>query len=238
LPWLRRAAALGSPYAQRVLANLLERGGGDAAEVRRLREQSAQGGDALAMLLLGWQDEGEGRTADALQWYSGAAVYALPAGRVAYARLLPQTDASADAARRAATQVAEADAPEARRMLAMLHLEGEGVPRDPAKARALLEADAARGDRSSQATLARSLLEGRFGAPDADEAQRWLRDGLAEFHPVTVDAWAMYLAYESGQVDGRERAVALYREALAKRPEAMLFNNAAWLMCTTAGLDA
>lgn len=67
---------------------------------------------------------------------------------------------------RIAAQAADAGGAEALALLAWCQLEGLGLPRDPALARAGLEQAAARGSLTAQFHLARALLGGWGGAPD------------------------------------------------------------------------
>ncbi len=55
----------------------------------------------------------------------------------------------------------------------VLHAGAAGVPADPALSQARLRDAAARGHAPAQLQLARFLAEGRYGAPDTQEAEAW-----------------------------------------------------------------
>ncbi|MBF0625521.1 MAG: sel1 repeat family protein [Magnetococcales bacterium] len=113
--------------------------------------------------------------------------------------------------------------PEAQVNLAMMHLNGTGVPANPKLARALLEQAAARGNPLAQFQLGSLFDEGVVFGPRAREAHQWLLavvhqgSGLEAQHPG-IRVWSLLKLGRQWQ-EGRgvaadpERALWAYRQA-------------------------
>lgn len=129
--------------------------------------------------------------------------------------------------------IAAISEPRYRRMYAdfLLH---KAQKRNPAKARELLEGDAAKGDRQSKFALARAMILGEFGKPDVAAGFEMIEKAMAEDESGEVaDALAYFLYYKQRTPEARKRALDIER-ALAKRNYPPGLNNLAWWLCTSA----
>jgi TPR repeat protein len=86
----------------------------------------------------------------------------------------------------------------AMRNVALMLRKGEGVEKDPAKAREYLERAAKAGLPTAQADLGEMLLNGEGGPADPQEALPWLQLAAAASHPVAQ--YELGQMYEAGQV--------------------------------------
>lgn len=100
------------------------------------------------------------------------------------------------------TKAAAQGDPEGMYLLAGLYSAGEGVARDPARARRLFEEAAAKGHRESVFALAAAYLQGGLDLSDADrvspEALVWIRKAADLGHLPSLDRLA--LAYRKGDL--------------------------------------
>lgn len=124
----------------------------------------------------------------------------------------------------------------AARRLALMLVAGHGVARDPARARAMLTADAQAGDAQSALLLAALLNNGLLGARDPAAAKQW----LARIEPSLdgeAAATAADLLYLGADLPpDRERALMLWKRAADKGYDAA-WNEMAWTMCTAAKVE-
>lgn len=115
--------------------------------------------------------------------------------------ILDAAEQDEEAARYFAKASAQGDL-EATYLLAGLHSSGEGVPLDPAKARALFELAAARGHRDSALALATAYLGGGLGLTPAErggaEAVARIRRAADLGHLPSLDRLAV--AYRNGEL--------------------------------------
>ncbi|HEX4943954.1 MAG TPA: tetratricopeptide repeat protein [Usitatibacteraceae bacterium] len=115
--------------------------------------------------------------------------------------ILEASQQDADAARYLALAADQGDA-EGAYLLATLYSAGQGVDRDPAKARQLLEKAAAVGHRDSVFAIATAYLGGGLGLADADRASAqalaWIRKAADGGHLPSLDRLA--LAYRKGEL--------------------------------------
>jgi TPR repeat protein len=184
--WAARAASHGDPAAQADVAWRLLYGpkeGRDAARGMALLADAAQGGNAYAARLLASRkiDQGDWKAAEG--WLLGAAGGADIPSIMMLASIyetdhpgLPgKPDVSVKAYEAFAGDGDEDLAPQARRRLSAMMLDGKGLPRDVDKAKALLLQDADKGDVESQWMLGMNLYHGRYGEPDVAGGVDWLQ---------------------------------------------------------------
>jgi TPR repeat protein len=114
--------------------------------------------------------------------------------------ILDGAEENAEAARYLAMADQQGDA-EGTHMLAGLHAAGEGVPRDPARARELYEKAAASGFRDSVLVMAGACLKGGLGLSDAERsspaALAWIQKAADLGDLPSVDRLA--IAYRKGE---------------------------------------
>jgi TPR repeat protein len=75
---------------------------------------------------------------------------------------------------------------------------GEGEPRDLARALALLQQASRRGSAQAMYLLAQAYADGEGTAPDAALARHWLEQAAEQHHPAAMQDWA--LALEDGRL--------------------------------------
>lgn len=223
--------------------------GGDLRRARAAAAALAKAGDPTAMRLLGHLHLDGGRpTGDdvglAAYWFFQAWQAGLDEAERDIVRVRDQLEHAATEGGSAEAQVAlglivmfghdapeaaagffraaaDQDHPEALRMLAFMHAEGRGLPRDPAAARALYQRGADTGDTYAQFTLA-SILDAGIGGPrDADAAIRHLRRAADAGVPDADHRLAELLAERNrDRRDANEAVQRLVRAAAAGPPDA------------------
>jgi TPR repeat protein len=124
------------------------------------------------------------------------------------------------------------DLAEARRRLAVMALQGRGMPRDLDKAQAWLLTDAERGDIDSQSMLGAGLLNGEFGKIDRVAGERWLSKAIAAGSLDAKVRYATWLIRRSGDAQSRSRGRALIAEAETAGHFGAR-NNLAWERCVS-----
>lgn len=236
-PLLRQAAEAGDASSQWLLADILQEGLSvprDDAQAQRWQLEAAAGGSTEAMLSLGRQALADKDWVAAQEWFRSGAIYGSDMAAMSLAYLYTQGHEGLDGDGARAIRILEGvDTPESRRALAYVYLDGEGVPKDPAKAIEVLRRDAEGGDAESALVLGLGWLEGRFGKVDEDEAMRWLKKGLDDGDGDTVDGYATHLYYEKADPASRVRAIAMWRENLPLTKNGGVGNNLAWALCTS-----
>jgi TPR repeat protein len=240
VPWLAKGAAQGQAAVQDLYARALADGLGvpkDEAAAERWWREAAAGGDTDAMQTLAQRALNDDDYAAAVEWYQGAASYGSEEGAWYLANVLevehPKVQADLARSVRIYRDLADSfDYAPARRSLARLHLAGEGVEKDPAKARALLLVDAERDEPESQILLGSGLARGEFGEPDAKEGERWMRKALAKGGATAADALAYWLYFRRGDDAARKEALALWK-GVSEGDDDSGWNNYAWVLCTT-----
>lgn len=240
--YLQRAAEANSAGALRILALRLRQQQGSrppSAEAIAWLEKAANGGDPMAMRYLAWQSYMQGQARRAEDWVTPAAMQG-DVEALFFLASLWSSDAkgmSGDATRAAAVYEALQDVanegPRARRMLAMLALQGKGMAKDPAKARALLLRDAEAGNAESQVALGGNLLSGSFGKAEDAEGRKWLEKAVAAGSTDAMNQYGLWLHNHGNGAADRTRAVQLSRQAADKEGDAGSLNNTAWMLCTS-----
>ncbi len=237
VPLLRQAAEAGDASSQAMLAELLQGEPSvprDEAQAQRWRLEAAAGGNTDAMLGLGRKAMADKAWVQAQEWFRSGAIFGNDYAAMSLAYLYAQGHEGLDGDGARAVKIFQSvDTPVARRALALMYLEGEGVPKDPAKAIPVLRQDAERGDSESSLMLGLGWLEGRFGKVDETEAMRWLKKGLDAGDGDTVNGYATHLYYENADTASRKRAVAMWRQNLPLTKNTGVGNNLAWALCTS-----
>lgn len=243
--YLKRAAEANNPAALRILAfRLREADGNRPASAATLAwlEKAANGGDAVAMRYLAGRAFTDGNPRRAEDWLMLAVMQGDVDAMFFLASLWTESykDMSGDAAR--AVQLYESLAlidgqgPRARRMLAWMAIAGQGMPKDPARARAWLLKDAEAGDQDSQVMLGGLLLGADLGGKDEAAARMWLERAVAAGSVDAMNQYGLWLHNEGKDAADRARGVQLSRQAVEKDDTGAL-NNLAWMLCTSRHED-
>jgi tetratricopeptide (TPR) repeat protein len=162
----------------------------DYSEARRLYEQAAAGGYAMAMNNLGGTYEGGDGVplnyTEAARWYGKAAAAGEPIAMIDLGWLyetghgVPRDYAQA---RRLCETAAKAGVPAGMNNLGLLYMYGKGVRRDYAEARRLFEQGVALGDASAMNSLGVLYDEGDGMPRDAGIARQWFEKAAALGNP-------------------------------------------------------
>lgn len=181
--WLKRAADSGSLEAATRLARLLSTGTGiarDEVAALALARRAAERGDAQAQLLLGsFYEDGVGVAKDnaaAAEWYGKAADQGVKGAATRLAALEKKPEGGALS--KAAAAEARAAAVEGRR-----YAIGEGVAKDPARARELIKKSAAAGDSYGETLLGWLYEQGVGVGRDVAKAAALYERGVQKEEP-------------------------------------------------------
>jgi tetratricopeptide (TPR) repeat protein len=162
----------------------------DYAEARRLYEQAAAAGYAMAMNNIGVLfEEGDGgpvNYAEAARWYGKAAAAGEPIAMVDLGWQYETGHGVAKdlaEARRLYEAAVKAGIPAAMNNLGLLYLYGKGVPRDYAEARRLFEQGATLGEPSTMNDLGVIYNEGHGVPRDVRLARQWFEKAAALGNP-------------------------------------------------------
>ena len=207
LPLMREAAQGGDAFAARVMA-------ADAQDRREWLESAGwllsavDGGDLPALYELGQlyetgHEELPGKLADAVTFYEQLAGY----------------DGET--------------ATKARRRLATLAVEGQGMKRDPIRAQQWLRVDADADDSGAQVQLAGYYLDGTFGKADPVEGERWLKRAADNGSVEGRSRYGSWLLTHAGDAQTHARGIALLRAA-AQDGDLEQVNNLTWYQCVSA----
>ena len=158
----------------------------DYAEARRLYEQAASAGYAMAMNSLGVVYEGDEGVAlnyaEAVRWYNKAVALGEPIAMTNVGWLYEHgygVKKDYAEARRLYETAAKAGVPAGMNNLGLLYLRGQGVPRDYAQARRLFEQGIALGDPSNMNELGVMYVEGDGVPRDLKIARQWYEKAAA-----------------------------------------------------------
>jgi TPR repeat protein len=236
--WLKQAADAGDPDAQAHEAFRIAYaadGPHDEAAGLRLFEEAAQGGSAFAGRMLSYKAMAANDGAAAERWLLDGVLnaedqFAAIDLALLYDRKMPGTSPDGNAA--GIFKALQIDSPaEARRTLAIGFMRDGITPKDPVRARALLESDAKAGDHDSEALLGTSLLNGRLGPADETEGTRWAERALAgDSDSITAD-YGYWLFYKKGTDASRAKALEVWHKGVRNKDEGAA-NNLAWAYCT------
>ncbi|MEF9977256.1 MAG: tetratricopeptide repeat protein [Thermomonas sp.] len=243
--YLKRAADANNPAALRILALRLRDAEGNrpaSASTIAWLEKAAHGGDAVAMQYLAWRAYTDGKPRRAEDWLMLAVAQGDVDALFFLASLWAEDykDMSGDAKRAVALYEAlalvDGRGPRARRLLASMAIEGRGMPKDPARARAWLLQDAEAGDQDSQVELGGRLLGDTLGASDEAAGRKWLERAVAAGSVDAMNQYGMWLHNQGKDATDRARGVQLSRQAVEKNDTGAL-NNLAWMLCTSRHAD-
>jgi uncharacterized caspase-like protein len=162
----------------------------DYAEARRLYEQAAAAGYAMAMNNLGGVYEGGDGVpqnyVEAARWYGNAVAAGEPIAMVDLGWLYEHGQGvkkDLAEARRLYDTAAKAGVPAGMNNLGLLYLRGKGVPRDYAQARTLFEQGVALGDAATMNDLAIIYNEGDGVPRNVTVARQWFEKAAALGNP-------------------------------------------------------
>lgn len=239
--YLRQAAEANSAGALRILAMRLRETQGTrppSAETLALLGRAANGGDTMAMRYLAYHAYTQGNPRRAEDWILPAAARSDADALFFLANLWAggSKGLSGDAAKAVGLYNSLAEAkeygPRARRSLAAMALQGRGMDKDAARAKAWLAQDAEAGDAESQAQLGSGLLRGMLGPADLAGGQRWLERAIASGSIDAMNEYGLWLHDHGKDAADRARGVELSRKA-ADKGDVGAMNNLAWMLCVS-----
>lgn len=212
LRWYRAAAAAGDGRAQTNLGYLYETGKGVPvrhAEAVHYYRQAAKQGEARALFRLGaCAERGKGlpqSAAQAANYYERALEAGSRNAALALGKLVDESDPAA--ARRWYLRATELGSGEAWFQLGLLHEQGQGGPKDLARAAACYAKGSEVGDLSSTTALGVCYEWGYGVSADPAEAFRLFRQAAESGHPRGM-AW-LGLLYQKGKGTPQDRDAAL-----------------------------
>ena len=233
--WLAGAAEAGSVQARRERGLALVRADSRDVEGLALVRAAAMGGDLPSTHYMAYRAATQGQWHDAERWWIGTAMSgdldSLSALASLYAAQYPGIGGDAPRAYRM-YEAMSGTGPAVRREFAGFLLTNRFVPHEPARARGILEADAAAGDVDSQIALAQAYAQGLFGAPAPEDARIWFEKALVSGKAASKAAYGMWLYGHETSIDARRRGLAMLLEA-ADADDANAMNNLAWARCVT-----
>lgn len=233
--WTARAADAGHAEALRVRAvDRLQAAPDDAVPMGWLRD-AGNGGDGLAVRGLAYDAMSRGKPVLARDWLLGKVVEADVDAILMLAELYADAPEGIEQGPRDALEIYEqlhGELPEARRRLATMLVDGEGVAHDVARARALLEGA---GDAESRLLLAGLLLSGRIPG-DAAAGRRRFEAAVAAGDHAAGNDYGLWLANNGGDAAERRRGVDMLARAAEAQTEQAL-NNLAWIRCVSRHED-
>lgn len=233
--WTERAAAAGHAEALRIRAvSRLQAEPKDAEALRQLGE-AALGGDALAVRGLAYEAMTRGKPVLARDWLLGKVAEADVDAILMLAGLYADAPVGIEQGPREALEIYEqlhAEVPEARRRLALMLVDGEGVAHDAVRARRLLEEAE---DAQSRVLLAGLLLSGRIPG-DVAGGQRLFEAAVAAGDQEAANDYGLWLAANAPDAAGRRRGLDLLAGAAAAKIDNAL-NNVAWVRCVSPHAD-
>lgn len=238
--WMRLATEAGDPDAQDDAGFALAKGEGVGRDVvagERLMAEAAHGGNGWSARYLAYRSMERNDYPAAEKWLLDSATRLFDIDSLlllasVYASGRPGLGEPPERAIVLYRALADRDVAEARRRLARSAMFGQHMPKDPAQARRWLVQDAEKGDHESEGQLGLALLNGHLGAVDEPAGVRWVERAIAGGDKSTASDYGYWLYYRKGQPEGRARALAVWRAALA-RDDYGIANNLAWVLCTT-----
>jgi TPR repeat protein len=243
--YLKRAAEANNPAALRILAMRLREAEGNrpaSPDTIAWLEKAANGNDVVAMRYLAWRALEDGKPRRAEDWLMLAGVQGDIDAMFFLASLWAgdYKDMSGDAERAVkvyeSLATIEGQGPRARRALAWMAIQGSGMPKDPARAKAWLLKDAEAGDQDSQVELGGRLLGDTLGAPDEAGGRKWLERAVAAGSVDAMNQYGLWLHNDGKDAADRARGVQLSRQA-ADKDDTGALNNLAWMLCTSRHED-
>lgn len=241
--WTRKAAQAGDPEAQGELAVALYGGhrpgiARDVAQALALAKLGAHGGSRSAALVMGMESAQQGDYAASEGWMLAPAADGDTTALLGLAELYSEERPGVTEKLPRAIEILEELAgtteagPRARRQLAQLAKEGRGMPKDLARARQWVLADAEANDKDAQLFLAGTYLMPDEGKPDETQGLRWLQRAIDNGSDMAVVQYASWLYYDRNTAQSRSQAVAMLDKA-ATAGNSGAINNYAWILCTS-----
>lgn len=243
--YLKQAAEANSAGALRILAMRLRETQGTKpppADMLALLGRAANGGDTTAMRYLAYHAYNQGNPRRAEDWLLPAAVRADVDAMFFLASLWAggHKDLGGDAARAIEIYTSLSGSKEygarARRELAGMAIQGRGMAKDPARAKAWLAQDAEAGDADSQVQLGSGLLRGMLGPVDQAAGKRWLERAVAGGSVDAMNEYGLWLHDYGKDAAEHARGIELSRKA-ADKGDIGAMNNAAWMLCVSRHAD-
>lgn len=239
--WLDKAADAGDAFAQGETGMQMLRAG-DAARAAPLLREAANAGQHWAARVLASRAARAGNAAEAQRWLLGATMAEDADSVFLLADLYASEPAGIDGKVADAVRIYEslADEPQygvrARRALAVLAMQGHGVPKDAGRARTLLAKDALGGNAESQVMYASMLLRGQGGPVELVEGERLMQAAIAAKAEEARLEYGNYLYYVRDTPESRARALELWKAAGTEGDEVSI-NNYAWVRCVSRHAD-
>ncbi len=244
--WLQRAAEAGDANAKATLAAQLLGGEGvarDPGRAHTMLVDAAHAGSAMAGRMLAYRAGEQGDWQQAMSWllapmFAGDVGAILDAGQI-YELERPGFTGQEAKAVEFYTMLAGTDGgAEARRRLAMMALEGRGMPKAPARAREWLQQDADKGDAPSQALLGAGYLRGKFGPVDEARGREWMDKAMQAGAAEAFSDFGMWLINTKDTPESRREGLAVLQRGVeqgATNPDGNdgALNNLAWALCTS-----
>ncbi len=244
--WLQRAAEAGDADANATLAaRLLDGEGGarDPQATRAMLVEAAHGGSAIAGRMLAYQAGQQGDWQQAMAWLlapmmAGDIGAILDAGQMYELERPGFTGQEAKAVELYTMLNDTGGGAEARRRLAMMAIEGRGMPKSPARAREWLQQDADQGDAQSQALLGLGYLRGEFGQVDEALGRQWVDKAMQAGAADAFSSYGMWLLNTKDTPESRREGLAVLQRGVDRgAAEAdgndVALNNLAWALCTS-----
>lgn len=243
--YLKRSTDANSAAALRFLALRLRNTQGSSppsAETLALLERAANGGDASAMRYLAYYAYSQGDPRRAEDWVFPAAVRSDVEALFFLAELWAggHKDLSGDASKAIDLYKSLAETKEygarARRSLASMAMQGRGMDKDLAQAKAWLVQDAEAGDIDSQVALGSALLRGMLGPVDDAGGRRWLEGAISSGSLDAMNEYGLWLHDHGKDAADHARGIELGRKA-AEKDDVGAMNNIAWMLCVSRHPD-
>lgn len=231
--WRERAAAAGDAASMRIRAvQVLQDTPTDPPATERLREAALRG-DAFAARGMAYQALREGKAAQARDWLLGKVTEGDVDALLMLAGVYESGYEGLGKGPADAADIYEdlaSDVPDARRKLALMLVEGHGIPKDHARARKLLEQDPK--DMRSLSMLGSLLVRERI-AGDVAGGRVLLDAAVAAGDDEAIADYGLWLANNEATPEGRKRGLDMLARADVGGTERTRTNNLAWLRCVS-----
>ncbi len=245
IPYLRRAAALGQPFAQAVLARMIEDGqvvASSPEEAEHLYVQSGFGGHgdasmAMAERLLAITEDAEAQR-KGTGWLTSAAHSGHTGAMLRLAQMMERNASDSEGAEQQAVHwyrrlLQVQPSSEAREGLAFMLMRRADDPKALLEAYELLLVEAQDSDNArAQLRVGLGLISGRFGEADPETGMNWIRRSANQGFVPAMLSYAARLYAGDNVAPDREGAFHMFEKAL-ETESPLAFNDFAWLLCAT-----
>jgi TPR repeat protein len=241
---MRQAAEAGDANAQSEYAQHLLKDRSDPQRVTKaeaLLVSAAHGGHAPSMRYLAWRSMQKSEWAAAVNWLLAAVEAGDIEATLALAAVFevehPGVNGKPKDAFDIYSEISEQyDSAEARRRMALMTAQGIGTKKDLAKAKAMLLADAEKGDLDAQVTLGDGLLNGTLGAPDIAGGEAWMKKAISAGSENATFAYGTWLIKYASDAASRAQGRKLLAEGKGA-DQMSARNNLAWALCVSPHAD-